>query len=87
MKTLALLLTLWFATIAPPRPSLAPPPREPAPKQESADKQFVITDATEILLDGVPCHLADVPATAVVVELAVAPDGRTLLRIGFRSRP
>jgi len=25
--------------------------------------------------------------TAVVVELAVAPDGKTLLRIGFRSRP
>ena len=87
MTTLALLLTLWFATIAPPRPSLAPPPREPAPKQESADQHFVITDATEVLLDEAPCQLAEVPATAVVVELAVAPDGKTILRIGFRSHP
>jgi hypothetical protein len=86
MTTFALLLTLWFATIAPPRPSLAPP-REPAPKQESASQHFVMTDATEVLLDGAPCRLADVPPTAVIVELVVAPDGRTLLRIGFRSQP
>jgi hypothetical protein len=88
MKTLALILTLWFATVAPPRPSLAPPPREPAPKQEaSAGQHFVITDATVVLLDGAPCQLADVPATAVIVELNVAPDGKTLLKIGFRSHP
>jgi hypothetical protein len=87
MKTFALILIFWFATIAPPRPSLQPPLPEPAPKQHSGDAQFVITDATEILLDGQPCQLADVPTTAIVVEIAVASDGRTLLRIVFRSQP
>jgi hypothetical protein len=87
MKTIALILTLWFATISPSRPPVLPPLPEPAPKQHAGNGQLVITDATEILLDGRPCALADVPATAVVVELAVAPDGKTLLRIGFRSRP
>ena len=87
MKTLALLLTLWFATIGPPRPSLAPPLPEPAPKQEAPTQHFIITDATEVLLDGAPVQLANVPATAVIVELNVAPDGKTILRIAFRSHP
>jgi hypothetical protein len=87
MKTLALILTLWLATIPPSRPPVSPPLPEPAPKQHAGNGQFVITDATVILLDGQPCELADVPATAVIVELAVASDGRTLLKLSFRSRP
>ncbi len=50
------------------------------------DDGLVIDDDTEILLDGKPCRFEDVPAGAEVVELAVAKDGRTVLKIHFRSK-
>jgi hypothetical protein len=49
------------------------------------DDGLEINDDTEILLDGKPCKYEDVPAGAEIVLLAVARDGRTVLKIHFRA--
>lgn len=56
----------------------------PEPKQEKQD--FVITDATEVKLDGHMCKFQDVPGTATVVSLDVASDKKTILKIHFASK-
>lgn len=55
-----------------------------APKEEK--QQFVITDDTEVQLDGKACKFADVPGTASVSALDVAPDKKTILKIHFTSK-
>jgi hypothetical protein len=50
-----------------------------------AETPFVITNETEIRLDGRPCLYAEVPAGAAVTAAEVAADRRTVLRIHFRS--
>jgi len=46
---------------------------------------YTVTDQTQILLDGKPCRYQDVPEKAVIQRMEVAPDGKTVLRIIFRS--
>jgi hypothetical protein len=74
---------------APPKAAKTPP-TEPAPAPGAADKQdspkLVVTDKTEVQLDGRACQLADVPGTASVVSLEVAPDKKTILKIHFQSK-
>jgi hypothetical protein len=48
--------------------------------------EYVLTQETEILLDGKPCKYEDVPATASIVKMEVAADRKTVLRVRFRSR-
>ncbi len=78
---------------APARQGLPPqgrprPPADPAPPAaEKPDKpKLVITDKTEVQLDGQACKLADVPGTASVVSLEVSADKKTILKIHFQSQ-
>jgi hypothetical protein len=53
---------------------------EPAPTPE-----FVLTDRTEIRLNGRPCKYEEIPGHARIVLLEVAMDNRTVLKIHFRT--
>lgn len=44
-----------------------------------------ITDGTEVFMNGRRCDYKDVPATAAVAKVVLAPDGRTILRVEFRT--
>lgn len=62
----------------------AKPAAAAAPKEEK--QQFVITDDTEVQLDGKACKFGDVPETASVSSLDVGPDKKTVLKIHFKSK-
>jgi hypothetical protein len=53
--------------------------------QRTPRTEFVVTDQTEILLDGKPCKYADVPSRASIVHMELATDKKTVLRIHFQS--
>lgn len=53
--------------------------------QRSSRPQLVLTEGTEILLNGRACQYRDVPVNAVIVQVEVAADGRTVRRISFRT--
>jgi hypothetical protein len=59
----------------------APPARDAARSQS-----FDITDKTEVRLDGRPCKLRDVPGTATVVSVELAADGKTVMKVHFKSK-
>lgn len=72
---------------SPPKAAPAPPADPAPPAAEKPDKpKLVITDKTEVQLDGQACKLADVPGTASVVSLEVSADKKTILRIHFQSQ-
>jgi hypothetical protein len=47
--------------------------------------EFVVTDRTEVLLDGRPCRYEEVPGNARVVRMEVAADKKTVLTIHLRT--
>ena len=46
-----------------------------------------LTAETEVFVDGRKCQCKDVPATASVTRMVLAPDGKTITRVKFRTRP
>jgi hypothetical protein len=48
--------------------------------------EFVITDETEVTLDGCACCYKDVPSKVSIKHLEVAADRKTVLKIDFRTR-
>jgi hypothetical protein len=58
----------------------------PAAAEKEQKQQFVITDETEVQLDGRACKFQDVPGNASVVVLDVAADKKTILKIHFKSK-
>lgn len=50
------------------------------------DPKFVVTDETEVQLDGRVCKFKDVPAAATIVSLDLAADKKTILKIHFESK-
>jgi hypothetical protein len=44
-----------------------------------------LTATTEVYLNGRRCEYEDVPVTASVVRMVLAPDGRTITRVEFRT--
>jgi hypothetical protein len=68
----------WTEDLLPETPRQASLPRQ--------GEEFVITDQTEIHLDGQPCAYRDVPRGARIVHLEVAADMKTVLKIHFRTR-
>lgn len=58
--------------------------KSPAAVAMSGTYQMV--DTTEIILDGKACKYAQVPGDATIVELEVAADKKTILKIHFRSK-
>lgn len=53
--------------------------------QPAKKDSFVITDQTEIQVDGKPCRYGEVPTGAAIVLLEVAADGRTVMKVHFRT--
>jgi hypothetical protein len=47
--------------------------------------EYVMTDETEVLLNGKPCKYAQVPNHARIVKMEVGIDKRTVLKIHFRT--
>jgi hypothetical protein len=47
--------------------------------------EFVLTNETEILLNGKPCKYEAIPRYASIVLMEVAEDQRTVLKIHFRT--
>jgi len=63
------------------------PAEAPEPTQErGAHSRFVVTELTEILLDGQPSKYADIPGRASIVQMEVAADKKTVLKIHFRTQ-
>jgi hypothetical protein len=66
------------------RPALArsvtPAAPRPAPAVEAQ-----ITDESEVYLDGRRCAYKDVPDGSSIERLVLAGDGRTIIRVDFRS--
>jgi hypothetical protein len=54
-------------------------------QRPGAAAEYQVTEQTVILLDGMACGYEEVPAGARVLRMEVAPDGKTVLRIYFRS--
>jgi hypothetical protein len=54
--------------------------------KQSAISEFVVTDQTEIVLDGRLCRYAEVPAHATIMRIEVAADKVTVLKIHFRTK-
>lgn len=57
----------------------------PPPAQPPAD-ELQLTTRSEIYLDGQPVKYSAIPRSARVTHVEVAPNGRTILKIQFRSR-
>ena len=58
--------------------------KEKAPPDK--DEGLVITEKTEVKLDGKSCQYEQVPNGADIVLLEVAADKKVILRIHFRSK-
>jgi hypothetical protein len=101
LALLALLSSLPPATASlSPRPDPSPfgkdlsagaakklPPELPrAASARTPKEEFVVTEQTEVLLDGRPCRYQDVPAGAGIVQMEVAADNKTVLKIHFRTK-
>jgi hypothetical protein len=48
---------------------------------------YVVTEETEVLLDGKPCRYKDVPDNATILRMELGPDNRTVRKIHFRGAP
>lgn len=68
-------LELALGKKLPPGATEVPPPAEAE-----------LTAEAEVILDGRACRYQDVPSTASVVRMVLAPDGKTITRVEFRSR-
>jgi hypothetical protein len=66
-----------------PAPRLAAGVREQA--APAAASEYVMTERTEVLLDGKPCRYEAVPGSATIERMEVAPDRKTVVRVYFRS--
>src|SRR6266852_7375546 len=99
MKRLTLVLVAFFlslsiahATLTPSKPrSIVDGVRPLAPKVEpntpaEDDGKLVISDSTEVMVDGKVCKLEEVPKTAEVVLLEVGKDKKSVLKIHFRTK-
>ena len=58
----------------------------PAAEEKQEQQHFVVNDKTEVQLDGQACKFEDVPSTASIVNLEVAADKKTILKIFFQSK-
>jgi hypothetical protein len=56
------------------------------PPQQTTIGEFVLTEETEVLLNGKPCKYAEVPSYATIVHMELAADTKTVLQIHFRTR-
>ena len=58
-----------------------------APARNAAKpRAFEVTDGTDVRLDGQSCKLQDVPSSATIVSVELEADGKTVLKIHFKSK-
>jgi hypothetical protein len=97
MLTMVLVASLLFlspasATLAPQRDRLISDKiRQVTPKVESSapeedNGKLVISDDTEIQLDGKASKLEDVPKTAEVILMELGKDKKSVLKLYFRTK-
>jgi hypothetical protein len=74
-------------------PGVSPAKTSPLPVEpqtqvttEAPSSDFVVTEQTEIILNGKPCKYKDVPGHATILRMELRADKRTVLRIHFRTR-
>jgi hypothetical protein len=77
------------------QPAFSPRPQVAVPADNSAGaalsrtgglcEPLVITNQTQVRLDGNPCRWQEVPREAIITGAEVSPDRKTILRIHFRS--
>jgi hypothetical protein len=71
------------------RPSLearpSPLPRLATARQPAAGSEYAVTEQTEVLLNCKPCRYEAIPGNATIERMEVAPDGKTVLRVYFRT--
>src|SRR5437016_7075696 len=72
------LVSDWSSTCA------LPISEEKAPREEK--QSFIITDDTEVRVDGRPCKYENLPQGAEVILVDVAKDKKTIRKIHFRSK-
>jgi len=90
------LVSLASATLTPPKESHplaraalnAPSLSEALERtlEQRSPSEYVVTERTEILLDGKACKYAEVPAHASITRMEVAANKKTVLKIHFRTR-
>ena len=54
--------------------------------EQRSPSEYLVTERTEILLNGKACKYAEVPAHASITRMEVAADKKTVLKIHFRTR-
>jgi len=52
-----------------------------------ASDDYVVTEGTEVLLNGKPCRYQAVPNNASILRMELGPDNKTVLKIHFRTAP
>lgn len=68
------------------RLAVASRPNPPEAVEVVPPAEVGLTEHTEVVLDGRPCRYRDIPPTAVVARMTLAADGRTVMKIEFRTR-
>jgi hypothetical protein len=85
-----LALSVAHASLATPKErSIFDRPLPPAPKAEPAAEQedgLVISDDTEVKLDGKECKYESIPESAEVILLEVGKDKKSVLKLHFRTK-
>jgi hypothetical protein len=51
----------------------------------SQGSDYVVTEETEVLLNGKPCRYNEVPDNATILRMELGPDNKTVLKIHFRA--
>jgi hypothetical protein len=62
------------------------PKVESSTPEENDDGKLVISDDTEVQLDGKESKLEDVPKTAEVILMELGKDKKSVLKIHFRTK-
>jgi hypothetical protein len=62
-------------------------PAAEQPKEVSPDESpFLLTKDADVRLDGRPWAFEAIPADAIIMNMQVGPDRRTIVRVHFRSK-
>jgi hypothetical protein len=66
--------------------SKVPPRLVDRPNPSEQKDELVVTDDTEVKLDGRDCKYADVPKDAEIILLDLSADKKAIKKIHFRSK-
>lgn len=86
LVTLCLVAHAGAAPVAKDKPAADAPAAEKDVAVSPDENPFVLTKDTDVRLDGRPWDYDAIPDDAIVMNMQVASDRRTIVRIQFRSR-